>query len=106
MLLQSIERSHVATMSVVVTDTAFMFNSGLYTDRGGGCIGIAGVRSYVTFTHCRFRNNDGGRGAGGAIYITGSSIVSILFSEFARNKANWGGALYAQEVSIDSYRAP
>ena len=83
-------------MDVMITDTAFLFNRALYTDRGGGCIGVAGFGSHVTINECFFSDNDGGRGAGGAIYVFVGAVVKIKGSAFERNKAEWGGALYAE----------
>ena len=83
-------------MDVMITDTAFLFNRALYTDRGGGCIGVAGFGSNVSITDCILSDNDGGRGAGGAIYVFGGPVVAISGSAFERNKAEWGGALYAE----------
>ena len=83
-------------MDVVITNTAFLFNRALYSDRGGGCIGVAGFGSNVTITDCILSDNDGGRGSGGAIYVFGGPVVKIKGSAFERNKAEWGGALYAE----------
>ena len=83
-------------MRVLVADTKFLFNRGVYANRGGGCIGVAGAGSDVTFSRCSFRDNDGGYGAGGAIYVIGGSVIRIASSDFVRNKAEWGGALYGE----------
>ena len=50
----------------------------------------------MTITDCILSDNDGGRGAGGAIYAFGGPVVAISGSAFERNKAEWGGALYAE----------
>ena len=83
-------------MEVMVSSTDFLFNSGLYSDRGGGCIGAFGIGLNVTVNECFFSGNDGGRGSGGAIYVSGGPVVRIRGTVFERNKAEWGGALYAE----------
>ena len=83
-------------MQIIVSRTDFLLNRGLYSDRGGGCIGVSGFGLNVVINECFFSGNDGGRGAGGAIHVFGGPVIRIKESAFERNKAEWGGALYAE----------
>lgn len=47
-------------------------------------------------------DNDAGIGSGGAVYIYNGPLVTILHSNFTRNQATMGGALYG-EVSHVRY---
>ena len=99
MTSQSLERTATSNLSVTVTDTKFLFNRALYNNRGGGCIAVVGFGSNVTVSRCSFKGNDGGRGAGGALYAFRGPVVNIDSSKFEGNKAERGGALYAEVVS-------
>ena len=83
-------------MKINISSTSFLFNRGLYSDQGGGCIGVTGFGLDMMINECFFSDNDGGRGTGGAICVFGGPVVRIKRSAFERNKAEWGGALYAE----------
>ena len=100
-LSQSLQQARAHVLEVVVTQTAFLFNSGLYSNRGGGCIGVTGLGSKVTIRNCTFRGNNGGRGSGGAVYAFHGPVIEVEHSHFERNKAERGGALYG-EVEKDA----
>ena len=99
MASQSLERTRASTLSVTVTETKFLFNRALYSSRGGGCVAAVGFGSNVTVSRCSFKGNDAGRGSGGALYAFSGPIVNIDSSDFGGNKAERGGALYAEVVS-------
>ena len=93
---QSLQKNRAVTTDVIITDSTFFFNRALYSDRGGGCIAVAGYGLNMTITDCILSDNDGGRGTGGAIYVFGGPVVKIKGSVFERNEAERGGALYAE----------
>ena len=86
----------MTAINTTVVDTTFLFNRALYSERGGGTIGVAGFGSNLMIRECSFQDNDGGKGAGGAVYVFRGPIVTIKKSSFERNKANKGGAIYAE----------
>ena len=93
---QSLERTRASILNVTVTDSKFLFNRALYNNRGGGCFVVVGFGSNVTVSGCSFKDNDGGRGAGGALYAFRGPVINVEKSSFERNKAEWGGAIYAE----------
>lgn len=83
-------------MDVTVTQSDFIYNRALYGDRGGGSVGASGFGVQMTIEDCQFIDNDGGIGSGGAVYLFNGPSVEITDSQFIRNKAVLGGALYGE----------
>ncbi len=76
-----------------------------YTRRGGG---VYASSANATFENCRFSGNIGSSwaGAGGAMYVDGTSVVTIRDSSFIGNEAEalggWsqGGAIYTGSETV------
>jgi predicted outer membrane repeat protein len=80
--------------NVTVRGGTFIGNRALYY---GGA--IANYSGYVTVLHARFIGNSssGEGGYGGAIY--NDDGMTVIGSDFLRNRAEWGGAIYNEYIA-------
>ena len=93
---QSLESNDRNGFKVEIANSTFLFNQAMHSSRGGGTIGMIGPGTEMNITDCEFSENDAGFGAGGALFLFHGPFVTIHRSNFSRNRANDGGAIYAQ----------
>ena len=79
-----------------INNSTFFFNRALGGVRGGGGVGATGFGLEINITNSWFSDNDGGQGSGGAIYIFNGPNLDLENNTFTRNRAVFGGALYAE----------